>query len=54
MTGCESQIDQFHSSSEVFSLDYHVFRKDRCEGGGGVFICVKDRFSAYEIRYILQ
>ena len=47
--GCESQIDQSYNSSEVFPKGYHVFHKDRCEGGGGVFTCVNDKFSASEV-----
>ena len=39
--GCESQIDQSYNSSEVFPKGYHVFRKGRCEGGGGVFTLSK-------------
>jgi len=47
--GCKSQIDQSCCSSEVFPVGYHIFCKDRCEGGGGVFKCVKDQFSISEV-----
>ena len=39
--GCESQIDNSYNSVEVFPPGYCVFRKDHCEGAGGVFICIK-------------
>ena len=47
--GCESQIDNSYSSAEVFLPGYCVFRKDRCEGAGGVFICIKENLSASAI-----
>ena len=47
--GCESQIDQSYNSSEVFPKGYHVFHKDCCEGGGGVFTCVNNEFSVSEV-----
>ena len=43
--GCESQIDQSYSSTEVFPAGYCVLRKDCYNGAGGVFICVKDTLS---------
>ena len=47
--GCESQIDNSYSSAEVFPPGYCVFRKDRCEGAGGVFICIKENLSVSTI-----
>ena len=47
--GCESQIDNLYSSAEIFPPGYCVFRKDRCEGAGGVFICIKEHLSAFAI-----
>ena len=47
--GCESQIDNSYSSTEVFPPGYCVLRKDHCEGAGGVFICIKENLSASAI-----
>ena len=33
----------------IFPPSYCVFRKDRCEGAGGVFICIKENLSASAI-----
>ena len=45
IVGCKSQLDQSYSSTEVFPDGYYVLRKDRCDGAGGVFVCVKDTLS---------
>ena len=47
--GYEWQIDNSYSSAEVFPPGYCVFRKDHCEGAGGVFICIKENLSASAI-----
>ena len=44
-----SQIDDSYNSVEVFPSGYCIFRKDRCEGAGGVFICIKETLSASAI-----
>jgi len=36
--GCESHLDNTYHASEIFPDAYNVYRKDRVEGGGGVFI----------------
>jgi hypothetical protein len=40
--GCESKIDQTFATYEVFPENYTVYRKDRTEHGGGVFIATRD------------
>ena len=40
--GCESHLDTSYFTSEVFSLNYVVYHKDRSIGGGGVFVAIKD------------
>ena len=47
--GYKSQIANSYSSTEVFPPGYCVFRKDHCEGAGGVFICIKENLSASAI-----
>ena len=41
--GCETHLDQSYYSSEIFPDSYIVLRKDRVEGAGGVFVCVKKK-----------
>ena len=36
--GCETHLDETYTSSEVFPQSYSIIRKDRCCGGGGVFL----------------
>ena len=40
--GCESHLDDSYSTSEIFPTNFTVFRRDRTNGGGGVFIAFKD------------
>nr|XP_054774593.1 uncharacterized protein LOC129282754 [Lytechinus pictus] len=40
--GCESKLDESIPSYSIFPHDYVVFRKDRNQYGGGVFIAVKN------------
>ena len=37
----------------MFPIGNHVFLKDCCEGGGGVFLCAKDEFSASEVQSLV-
>jgi len=46
--GCESHLDSQYYSAEIFCSTYTVFRKDREEGGGGVFLCIRDGLSVTE------
>ena len=46
--GCESHLDESYLSAEIFPKNYNVFRKDRTEGAGGVFLCVQKDFSVAE------
>ena len=46
--GCESHLDQSFLSSEILPSSYIIFRKDRTLGGGGVFIGIKNHFTAVE------
>ena len=43
--GCESHLDNSFSSQEIFPPQYVVMRKDRCIGGGGVFLALKDHLT---------
>ena len=43
--GCESHLDNSFSSQEIFPPQYVVIRKDRCIGGGGVFLALKDHLT---------
>ena len=45
MLGTESHLDPSYSSTETFGSNYEVLRKDRKEGGGGVFILVNPAFT---------
>ena len=38
--GCETHLDETYTSSEVFPQSYSIIRKDRCCGGGGVFLAI--------------
>lgn len=38
--GCESHLDESYTTTEVFPQGYTIIRKDRCLGGGGVFLAV--------------
>ena len=40
--GCESHLEQSIPSSEIFPDSFQVFRKDRNQNEGGVFIAVKN------------
>ena len=48
--GCESHLSQSYHSSEIFPDSYMVLRKDRIEGAGGVFVCIKKHFNVSEER----
>jgi len=40
--GTESWLREEIINAEVFRDDYSIFRRDRCTGGVGMFICVKN------------
>jgi len=40
--GCESHLDSSYYNAENFPTVYTVLRKDRVEGAGGVFLCIKE------------
>ena len=40
--GSESHLDSTYATAEVFPSEFSVFRKDRCNGGGGVFLMVRN------------
>jgi len=46
--GCESHLDSQYYTFEIFPSNYTVFRKDRIEGGGGVFLCVRETLNVTE------
>jgi len=46
--GTESHIDQTFLSSEILPKAYKLLRKDRCLGGGGVFIAFKQHLHILE------
>ena len=46
--GCESHLDDSFSSREIFPSQYAVMRKDRCIGGGGVFLALKSHLTFVE------
>ena len=46
--GCESHLDSSFSSSEIFPSQYMFIRKDRCIGGGGVFLALKNHLTVVE------
>jgi len=46
--GTESHIDQSFLSSEILPKSYNLLRKDRCLGGGGVFIAYKQYLQILE------
>ena len=46
--GTESHLDNKYSSAEVFPESYSIARKDRVEGGGGVFIATHQRVLSTE------
>jgi hypothetical protein len=41
--GTESWLSEEINNAEVFRDDYITFRRDRCTGGGGIFIYVKNK-----------
>ena len=48
--GCESHLDTSYFTSEVFPMNYVVYRKYRSAVGGGVFVAIKDDLtSSYEL-----
>jgi len=47
--GTESWLREEMNNAEVFRDDYTTFRRDRCTGGGGVFICVKNYNDCMEL-----
>ena len=46
--GCESHIDHTFFSPEILPAGYKIIRKDRCLGGGGVFIGYKNYLNVCE------
>ena len=47
--GCESHLDNSYFTSEVFFyLTSTNYRKDRCAGGGGVFVAIRDDLRSLE------
>ena len=49
ITGTESWHREEINNAEVFRDDYTTFRRERCTGGGGVFICVKNYIDCREL-----
>ena len=47
--GCESHLDSSYFTAETFPSNYMVPRKDRTEGAGGVFICVRKSLNVSEM-----
>jgi hypothetical protein len=47
--GMESWLREEINNAEIFRDDYTTFRRDRCTGGGGVFICVKNYIDCREL-----
>ena len=48
--GTESWLNDEIASTEIFSEEFEVYRRDRASKGGGVFICVTKRFSSSLIK----
>jgi len=46
--GCESHLDGTYYNDEIFPSTYITFRKDRVEGVGGVFLCIKESLNISE------
>ena len=46
--GCESHLDSSYYNAEIFPPTYTVLRKDRVEGAGGVFLCIKEGLDVSE------
>jgi len=46
--GCESHLDGTYYNTEFFPSTYTTFRKDRVEGAGGVFLCIKESLNISE------
>ena len=46
--GCESHLDDSYFTSEVFPSNFTIYRKDRCAGGGGVFVAIRDDLKSFE------
>ena len=46
--GCESHLNVSYPSAEIFPNHYNVYRKDRVEGAGGVFVCVQKNLHVIE------
>eukprot|EP00794_Sanderia_malayensis_P002336 gene2336-2688_t len=46
--GTESHLDNKYTSAEVFPENYSIARKDRVEGGGGVFVATHQRILSTE------
>ena len=49
--GCESWLSSDILSSEIFPSHYQVYRKDRPNGYGGVFIACQDFLLSSELSY---
>ena len=47
--GCESWLKSCIVSSEVFPSGYTIYRKDRVDGYGGVFIACRDTLTSNEL-----
>ena len=46
--GCESHLDDSYFTSEVFPSNFIIYRKNRCIGGGGVFVAINDNLTSLE------
>ena len=46
--GCESHLDNSYFTYEVFLSNFTNYRKDRCAGGGGVFVAICDDLRSLE------
>ena len=47
--GCETHLGETYASSEVFPPGHSIIRKDRCNGGGGVFLAISQDISFLEL-----
>ena len=49
LCGTESHLDETILNSEIFLLNYNIFRKDRNIHGGGVFVMVKNTLLSSQV-----
>ena len=47
--GCETHLDEMYTSSEMFPQGFSIIRKDRCYGGGGVFLAISQSISYFNV-----